>query len=75
MKMFAVGMISFFENEVVVEIIVAEDVKSAIASHSMIKSDEHMAEYVNEMPNSLDEIKSMLIDGEMGVDVVEIPRV
>jgi hypothetical protein len=43
MKRFAVGYLSFFENKLIVEIIEAEDFKSAIMNHSELKSsDENM---------------------------------
>jgi len=73
MKKFAVGYISFFENVLIVEIVEADDFKAAILLHSHLRSsDDDFRKWYDQMPDDLEEIKSQMSEGEVGIDVKEI---
>lgn len=73
MKKFAVGYISFFDNDLVVDIVEAEDIKSAILSHKKLKTDDKdFAEWINNMPDSLEDIQTEFFNSDQGIDVKEI---
>lgn len=74
MKKFAVAYISFFENDVIIDFVEAEDWKSAIFKHKKFTEveDPNMQEWIDNMPNDLEELKTEFFNGEIGVDVKEI---
>lgn len=72
---YAVGVMNFFDNELVVEIVEALSVKEALCKHSFIfkNSDEKTLDnWINGMPDSLDKIKEDFMNADWLVDVVEI---
>lgn len=68
MKKFAVGHIDWFDNNLIIEIIEAEDWKSALMKHSKIASDWEV-DYFGE---TLEEAKSNAFDSDMMIDVIEL---
>ena len=67
MKKFAVGYIDFFDNELIIEIIEAEDWFSALSNHSKFKEDEIY------LPNtSLKDAKNEAFNCDSMIDVIEI---
>lgn len=66
-KTFAVGVINFFDNELIIEIVEAEDWKSALSLHSEVDSSDLVLE-----ASSLEEAKSLAFDADSAIDVVEV---
>jgi Mg/Co/Ni transporter MgtE len=71
--MYAVGVLSYFDNELKIEFVEAASIKEAVAGHSMLKSDD-MSEWLEEMPDDLETLKEHFFNGDMAVDVKEIPE-
>lgn len=69
MRKFAVGYISFFDNELIIEIVCASDWKEAIFNHSKMKNIK-WGEYFYEA--DLEEFKRRCFDLDMMIDVVFI---
>lgn len=67
MKKFAVGYIDFYDNELTIEIIEAEDWYTALNSHTKLKSDEC---YLSS--DSLEAAKDIAFNDDFMIDVVEI---
>ncbi len=73
MKKYAVGHISFFDHILKVEIVEANTPKEALLKHSDFDTDDiDFKEWLNELPNDMDEIKSMFYNVDATVDVIEI---
>ena len=72
MKKFAVGYANFFDNDLVIEIIEADNIKSAIAKHSGLTSDDDLIEWCATMPDTLKEIQQYFFDGDTLVGATEI---
>ena len=67
MKKFAVGYINFFDNELIIEIIKAEDWFSALSNHSKFKDNKMY------LPNtSLEDAKVEAFNCDSMIDVIEI---
>ena len=66
MKRWAVGWTSFFDNDLTIEIIDAEDWHSALLKHSKIGEDPW------EFPLNIEEAKAEAFNGDCMFDVVEI---
>ena len=71
MKKFAVGFLSFFENDLIVEVVEADNWRDAIFKHTSLISDD-MEEWIADMPEGLEEIKEAMFNGEIAIDVKEI---
>ena len=70
MKKFAVGYIDFYDNELTIEIIEAEDWHTALNSHTKLKS---MSEDQCYLPSdSLEAAKNEAFNMDLMIDVVEI---
>lgn len=70
MKKFAVGYIDFYDNELIIEIIEAEDWYAALSSHTKLKS---MNEDECYLPSdSLETAKDIAFNSDFMIDVVEI---
>lgn len=70
MKKFAVGYIDFYDNELTIEIIEAEDWYAALSSHTKLKS---MNEDQCYLPSdSLEAAKNEAFNMDLMIDVVEI---
>lgn len=69
MSKFAVGYINFFDNDLIIEIIEAEDWLEALHKHSKIEQDpwgDYFSNY------TIDEAKTEAFNSDMMFDVVEI---
>lgn len=69
---FAVGYMNNFDNNLIVEIVCADNHKEAILQHSSLQ-DAVMEDWIKDMPSDLKTIKEMFFDGDSSIDVVEIP--
>lgn len=72
-KRFAVGYISFFSNKLIIEVIEADDWKSALLKHSTIVIDKQEKKFL-ETAKNLEEVKEFAFNGDSMVAVVEIPE-
>jgi len=70
-SLFAVGYMNFMENDLKIEVISADSVKEAILKHSWLQ-DKDVHEWINGMPDSLEEMKEEFFNGDAAVDVVEV---
>ena len=64
---YAVAYINFFDNILKVEIIKADNIRSAVDQHSMIKS-----ENFPDLPEDIEEIQEIFFDFDSCIDVIEI---
>lgn len=64
-KLWAVGYLSFFDNDLIVEIVEGKDWIEAINNHSKIQ-------YVKEEEESIDTAKTNAVDQDWTFDVKEI---
>ncbi len=72
MEKFAVGYLNFFENELIVEVVEAEDWFDAIKKHSKLKT-EYEDEYLEEMcSEGMEMAKNAAFDGEWTFDVKKV---
>lgn len=70
MKKFAVGYIDFYDNELIIEIIEAEDWYTALRSHTKLKSLNEDECYLPS--DSLEAAKDIAFNSDFMIDVVEI---
>lgn len=70
MKKFAVGYIDFFDNNLIIEIVEAEDWYNALKEHSKIKKFSEDECYLPS--DSLEVAKNVAFNMDMMIDVVEI---
>ena len=71
MRIFAVAMMSFHENQLLVERIEASTPQEAVADHTKLKSTD--GDYRNSiLSKTIDEIKDELFNSDMVMDVLEI---
>lgn len=68
MKKFAVGHIDWFDNNLIIEIVEAEDWRSALLKHSKIDSS-WASDYFGK---TLEDAKANAFDSDMMIDVIEI---
>jgi len=68
MKKFAVGYMSFFDNVLKIEIVEAENFKSSIVKHSLLRD----SSWLSEIPDDLEEIKTFFWNTDSMIDVLEI---
>ena len=66
---FSVGYVNFFDNELIIEVVEASNVKDALLKHSKL-SDPDTAEWVATMPDDLEAIKAAFFEGEILIEVV-----
>lgn len=71
LKRWAVAHASLFYNEIKTEVIYAETMQDAIRNHSALKGPENQ-EWLQEMPNTLEELKQFFFDVDILIDIVEI---
>ncbi len=74
---FAVAHASTFDNDITIEIIVADSLKQAIMAHSAFSIPESKPDYdkwFEEMPDELEEIKEFFFNGDILVSAMEIPH-
>ena len=71
MKKFAVGYMNYFDYELIIEIIEAENWQDALWQHSKLKEDDWNKERFG---NTLNEAKIEAFNCDMLIDVVEIPE-
>lgn len=69
---YAVGFLSFFDNDLVVNIVEADSVKEAICKHESIAVYEETEAWLSELPDDLETLKEEFFNGDLAVDVVEI---
>ena len=79
MKKFAVAYASLFENNLVIEVVDAENEKQAILNHSKVKSDDPVVQqetvdWINGMSDDMEDIKEEFFNGEILVDVLELEQ-
>lgn len=68
-KKFAVAHVDFYDNDLIIEIIYAEDWKEALFKHSKLKSDDW------DLPpfgDTLEEAKKYSFNCDMMIDVIEL---
>lgn len=70
MKKFAVGYIDFYDNELTIEIIEAEDWYTALNSHTKLKSMNEDECYLSS--DSLEAAKDIAFNNDFMIDVVEV---
>ena len=74
---FAVAYANAFDNDITIEIIVADSLKQAIVAHSafnMSKSKPDYDEWFEDMPDELEAIKEFFFNGDTLVSATEIPH-
>lgn len=74
---FAVAVANPFDNDITIEIIVADSLKQAIMAHSAFNSSKSKADYdkwFEEIPDELEEIKEFFFNGDVLVSATEIPQ-
>lgn len=75
MKKFAVGYISFFHNELIVDIVNAESELLAVLEHKEIKrqesSEKEFIDWIKEF-DDFEKLKEEFFNGDMAIDVKEI---
>ena len=70
-KTYAVAFMTYFENELTIELVNADSITEAVFKHSKIV--ESIKEgYVEGFPTELDEIKEEFLDMDCLVDVKEV---
>lgn len=69
-KKFAVGVISFFDNELIIQIIESSTWQDALLKHSRIDSE--LWNYLLDDGESLEDVKRQAFNSNMMIDVVEI---
>lgn len=72
MKKYAVGYINFFDNDLIVDIVNANSIKDAIAQHPSFSGTDDMLNWLETLPDALDEIKREIFDDDSAIDIVEI---
>jgi len=81
MPRFAVGYANFFDNDLQIEIIEADDFREAIIKHSGFKAKDpkdadeiakDMAEWFSSMPETMEDVKQFFFDGDALVDAIQI---
>ena len=70
MKEFAVGYLNYFDNELIIEVICAENWHSALMSHSKLKS--ALDDEFSLTDTSLEDAKMQAFNCDMAIDVIEI---
>ena len=70
MKKFIVGYINFFDNNLIIEIVEAEDWHDAIFQHSKIKNGIDDRSYISN--ETLEDAKEDAFDMDMMIDVIEL---
>lgn len=71
-KRWAVSYVNFYDNELVTEIVVAQNWKIALVLHSKLAT-EDWETFVNSIPETLEEVKEYFFNADCAIDVVEIP--
>jgi hypothetical protein len=71
MARFAVAYMNFFDNELVVEIVEADDWRGAIFKHSTL-SNIGLGEWLDNMPHDKIDTQNYFFDADSSIDVVEI---
>lgn len=75
MKAYAVAHMCLFNNVLKTEILLAENARSAIFGHSkMVSDDPHLLQWLNKMPEAMENIKTYFFDCDQMIDVVELIR-
>lgn len=69
MKEFAVGYINWFDNDLIIEIIRAENWKKALFKHSRLQSDDWNQD---DFGDTLEDAKSYAFNCDMMIEVTEI---
>lgn len=69
-KKFAVGVISFFDNELNIQIIESSTWQDALLNHSRI--DVELWNYLLDDGESLEDVKRQAFNSNMMIDIVEI---
>lgn len=70
MKKFAVGFISFFDNELNIEVVYADDWRDALSYHSHI--DAEFWKFLCNDTNSLKDAKIKAFNCDCMIDIIEI---
>ncbi len=70
MKIFVVGYLSMFENELVLEKVEAENEMDALCLHSQLSADDNQ-EWMRSQ-SSVEELLQSLADGDIIVEVIEV---
>ena len=69
MNKFAVGYMNFFDNDLIIEIIEAENWKIALFKHSKLQNDDwELADF----GKTLDEAKNYAFNCDMVIDVIKL---
>lgn len=66
----AVAYMNFFDNELRVEIVEANTMIEALSKHSKLSSNE--TGWLKNMPNNLEQIRTMFFDADAAIDIIEI---
>lgn len=69
-KKFAVGVINFFNNELIIEIVEGDNWQDALSKHSQI--DEDLLDFLINNKKSLEEAKQAAFNCDMMIDIIEI---
>jgi len=67
MNLYAVACINFLDNQLSIELIEAKNIVGAIAMHSQVD-----AAWLKDYPNDIDQLRTLFVELDMAVDVVEI---
>lgn len=76
MSQFAVAYVNFFDNDLIIECVMAADWREALLSHSALQvgaDDPNYKKWLDALPQNLEEAKEYFFDADTLVDVVEIP--
>lgn len=74
---FAIAHADCMDNDIIIEIIVADSLKQAIMAHSAFNKPESKPDYdkwLEEMPDELEDIKEFFFNGDVLVGATEIPQ-
>lgn len=69
MNKYAVAYISFFENNLKIEIIECDSIKNAIKKHSYLQADD-LQDWINNMSDDFNDIKSEFLECDSMIDAV-----
>ena len=75
MTQFAVGFADFFDNDLVVEVVEADDVHAAILGHSKFKDSKYKeddAKWLADMPKDIDELKEFFFNADILFGAIKI---